>query len=48
MEIEKPMKEGRIQDMTIDDFTMHSIDLKEAIHNIKVSLWKSINKVIKG
>ena len=48
MVIEKPNKEGRIEDMTIDDFTLHSIDLKEARHDTKVGLWKSTNEIIKG
>ena len=48
MEIEKPTKKGRIEDMTIDDFTMHSIDLREARHDTKVSLWKYTYEVIEG
>ena len=48
MEIAKPNKEGRIEDMTIDDFTMHLVDLGEAIHDTKVGLWKSTNEVIEG
>ena len=48
METEKPNKEGRIEDMTTNDFTLHSVDLGEARHDTKVSLWKSTNKVIEG
>ena len=48
MEIAKPNKEGRIKDMTTDDFTMHSVDLGEARHDTKFSLWKSTNELIKG
>ena len=46
MEIAKPNKGGRIEDMTTNDFTLHSVDLGEARHNTKVGLWKSINEVI--
>jgi hypothetical protein len=46
MEVAKPNKEGRMEDMTIDDFTLHSIDLGEARHDTKVGLWKSTNEVI--
>lgn len=38
MEIEKPNKVGRIEYMSLDDFTLHSIDLGEAGHNTKVGL----------
>ena len=48
MEIAKPNKEGRIEDMTTDDFNLHSIDLREAKHDTKVGLWKSTNEVIEG
>ena len=48
MEIVKPNKEGRIKDMTTDDFTLHSVDLGEARHDTKVGLWKSTNEVIEG
>ena len=48
MEIAKPNKEGRIEDMTTDDFTLHSVDLGEARHDTKVGLWKSTNEVIEG
>ena len=48
MEIAKPNKEGRIEDMTIDNFTMHSVGLGEAKNYTKVGLWKSTNEVIKG
>jgi hypothetical protein len=46
MEVAKPNKEGRLEDMAIDDFTLHSIDLGEARHDTKVGLWKSTNEVI--
>ena len=48
MEIAKPNKEERIEDMTTDDFTLHSIDLGEARHDTKVGMWKSTNEVIEG
>ena len=48
MEIAKPNKGGRIEDMTADDFTLHSVDLGEATHDTKVGLWKSNNEVIEG
>ena len=48
MEIAKPTKDGRIEDMSIDDFTLHSVDLGEARHDTKVGLWKSTNEVIEG
>ena len=48
MEIAKPKKEGRIEDMKYYDFTLHSVDLGEARHDTKVMLWKSTNQVIKG
>ena len=46
--IAKPKKEGRIEDMTMDDFTLHSVDLGEARHDTKVGLWKSTDEVIEG
>ncbi len=46
MKIAKPNKGGRIEDMTVDDFTLHSIDLGEARHDTKVGLWRSSNEVI--
>ncbi|MBJ6969767.1 hypothetical protein JG645_18390, partial [Vibrio cholerae] len=46
MEIAKPKKVGRIEEMTPDDFTLHSIDLGEARHDTKVGLWRSSNEVI--
>ena len=46
MEVAKPNKAGRIEDMTPEDFTLHSIDLGEARHDTKVGLWKSGNEVI--
>lgn len=48
MEIEKPNKVGRIEDMSRDDFTLHSIDLGEARHDTKVGLWRSSKEVIEG
>ena len=48
MEITKPNKEGRIEDMTTNDFTLHSVDLGEARNDTKVGLWKSTNEVIEG
>ena len=48
MEVTKPNKEGRIEDMTPKDFTLHSIDLGEARHDTKVGLWKSTNEVIEN
>ena len=47
-EIEKPTKEGRIKDMSIGNFFLHSVDLGEAKHDTKVGLWKSINEVIEA
>ena len=46
MEIAKPNKGGRIEDMTADDFTLHSVDLGEAKHDTKVGLWRSSNRRI--
>ena len=48
MEVAKPNKEGRIEDMTPEDFILHSIELGEARHDTKVSLWKSTNQVIEN
>lgn len=48
MEITKPTKEGRIKDMSIDDFSLHFVDLEEVRHDTKLGLWKSINEVIEG
>ena len=48
MEIAKPTKEGRIKDMSMDDFSLHSMDLREVRHDTKVGLWKSTNDVIEG
>ena len=48
MEIEKPNKEGRIEDMTTNDFTLHLIDLGEARHDTNVNLWKLTNEFIVG
>ena len=46
MEVAKPNRVGRIEDMTLVDFTLHSIDLREARHDTKVGLWRSSNEVI--
>ena len=46
MEIAKPNKAGRIEDMMPEDFTLHSIDLGEARHDTKVGLSRSSNEVI--
>ena len=46
MDVVKPNKLGRIEDMSPDDFTLHSIDLGEARHDTKVGLWRSSNEVI--
>ena len=48
MEIAKPNKEGRIEEMFVEDFTLHFLDLKEVRHDTKVGPWKSINNVIEG
>ena len=48
MEIAKLNKVGRIEYMSLDDFTLHSIDLGEARHDTKVCLWISSNEVIEG
>ena len=48
MEIAKPNKEGRIEDMSTDDFTLHSVDLGEDRHDTNIGLWKSTNEVIEG
>ena len=46
MEVEKPNKVGRIEDMTPEDFTLNSIDLGETRHDTKFGLWKLGNEVI--
>ena len=46
MEVAKPKKAERIEDLTPADFTLHSIDLGEARHDTKVGLWRSSNEVI--
>ena len=48
MEIAKPNKGGRIEDMKTDDFTLHWVDLGEARHDTKVALWMSSNELIEG
>ena len=35
MEIAKPNKVGRVEDMMPNDFTLHSIDLGEGRHDTK-------------
>ena len=37
-----------MEDMNIDDFSLHSMDLGEARHDTKVGLWNSTNEVIEG
>ena len=46
MEVVKQNKARRIEDMKPEDFTLHSIDLREARHDTKVGLWRSTNEVI--
>ena len=46
MEIAKPTKDGRIEDLTTTNFTLQSLDLREVRHDTKVGLWKSTNEVI--
>ena len=48
MEIYEPNREGRVEDMFVDDFSLHSIYLGEARHNPKVGVWKSKKYVIEG
>lgn len=48
MEIAKPSKVGRMEEMTPEDFTLHSIDLGEARHETKVGLWRSGNEIIEN
>lgn len=48
MEIAKPSKARQIEDMTPEEFTLHSIDLGEARHDTKVGLWRSSNEVIEN
>ena len=48
MEIAKPHKGGRIEDMNTDDFTLHLVDLVEARHDTKFGLSKLTNEVIEG
>ena len=48
IEIAKHNKEGRIKDMTTNDFTLHSIDLREPRHDTNVDLWNLTNEVIEG
>ena len=48
MEIAKPNKVGWIEEITLEDFTLHSIDLGEARHDTKVGLWRSGNEIIEG
>ena len=46
MEVAKPNKAGRIEDITLEDFTLHSINLGEARHDTEVGQWRSSNEVI--
>ena len=46
MEVAKPNRAERIEDMTPPDFTLHSINLREASHDTKVGIWRSRNEVI--
>ena len=48
MEIVKPTKYGRMEDMIAYDFTLYLVDLGEARNDTKVGLWKSTNEVIEG
>ena len=48
MEIAKPTKEARIEDMSIEDFTLYSMDLREVRHDTKVGLWNRTSDVIEG
>lgn len=48
MVIAKPNKSGWIEEMTLGEFTLHSIDLGEARHDTKVGLWRSGNEIIEG
>ena len=48
MEIAKPKKVGRIEDISPNDLTLQSIDLGEARHDTQVGLWRSSNEVIEG
>lgn len=40
MEIAKPTKEGKIEDLATEDFALHSIDLGEVRHDKNLGLWK--------
>jgi hypothetical protein len=46
VEVAKPVKEGRIEDLSSNDFELQSIDLGEMRHDTKVDLWKSTTIVI--
>ena len=46
MEVAKSNRAGRIEDMALVDFSLQSIDIKEARHDTKVGLWRSSNEVI--
>ena len=37
-----------MEEMTPEDFTLHSIDLREARHDTKVGLWRSGNEIIEN
>ena len=40
MEIANPTKEGRIEDLKIENIVLQFVDLKEVRHDTKVGLWK--------
>jgi hypothetical protein len=46
VEIAKPTKDDRIEDLSSNDFELQSVDLEEAQHDTKVDLWKSTTIVI--
>ena len=45
IEVAKPTREARVEDMTSADFEIQSIDLGEARHDTKVDLWKATTEV---
>ena len=45
MEIAKPTKEARVEDLTIADFEIQFINLGKFQHEMKVDLWKATTKV---
>ena len=46
MEITKPTKEGRIEDLTINEFTLEPPNLGEFRNDTKMGLWRETNEVI--